>query len=49
VLAALVCGSVVFAPLGAKVTHRIDTRRLRQFFSLILAIIGMRMILITGV
>jgi uncharacterized membrane protein YfcA len=48
-LVALVCGSVILAPVGAKVAHRIDTRRLRQIFALLLAIIGMRMILITWV
>ena len=47
ILAALVCGSVVLAPLGAKVAHRINTRRLRQIFALLLAGIGMRMLLVT--
>jgi len=48
-LAILVCGSVLLAPLGAKVAHRIDTKRLRQIFALVLVVIGMRMILITWV
>jgi len=49
ILAVLVSGSVILAPLGAKTAHRMDTHRLRQVFALILAVIGMRMILITWV
>jgi len=45
VLALLVLGSVTFAPLGARLAHSLETRRLKQIFALLLALIGARMLL----
>ena len=44
-LAALITGSVLLAPLGAKWAHRIDPARLEQFFALLMALIGLKMLL----
>ena len=45
ILIVLVCGSVVFAPFGAKMAHRMNTQWLKQIFALLLAAIGVRMLL----
>ncbi len=36
--------SVVFAPLGAKLTHTLPTSTLKRFFALFLALLGVRML-----
>ena len=45
ILAMLVSGSVLLAPVGARMAHTIDTRKLKRIFALFLAIIGLRMLL----
>lgn len=37
--------SVLFAPLGARLTHTLPVRTLRRFFALLLALLGLRMLL----
>ena len=39
-LISIVVMSVVFAPLGAKVAHRADGKKLKKFFALFLAFLG---------
>lgn len=36
--------SLLLAPLGAKLAHRLPAARLRQFFALLLALLGLRML-----
>ena len=36
--------SVVFAPLGARLTHRLPVDLLKKFFALLLAVIGIRLL-----
>lgn len=43
-LAAVVTGSVVTAPLGARLTHSLPVTRLRKLFALLLYVIGARML-----
>lgn len=40
----IVIASVLFAPLGASLAHRIDTQILKRFFALFLALVGLRML-----
>ena len=44
VLVLLVTGSVLLAPVGARVAHSINTSRLRQVFAAVLAVIGLKML-----
>ena len=41
----IVVASVLFAPLGAKVTHRVDSKKLKKGFSIFLAFLGLAVIL----
>lgn len=43
-LAAVIAASVVTAPLGARLTHRLPVTRLRKLFALFLYVIGARML-----
>ncbi len=43
-LISIVLMSVVFAPLGAKVAHRVDGKKLKKFFALFLAFLGLSVI-----
>lgn len=43
-LAAVVAGSVLTAPLGARLTHSLPVTRLRKLFALLLYVIGARML-----
>lgn len=43
-LAAVVAGSVITAPLGARLTHSLPVTRLRKLFALLLYLIGARML-----
>ena len=38
--------SVLFAPLGARLAHQIPADRLKRFFALFLAVVGVRMLLV---
>ncbi|SFV76570.1 Protein of unknown function DUF81 [hydrothermal vent metagenome] len=40
-LMSIVAMSVLFAPLGAKVAHRVDGKKLKKFFALFLAFLGL--------
>ncbi|MBT4553317.1 MAG: sulfite exporter TauE/SafE family protein, partial [Candidatus Thioglobus sp.] len=40
-LISIVVMSVLFAPLGAKVAHSVDGKKLKKFFALFLAFLGM--------
>lgn len=44
-LAALVAGSMLFAPLGAKVAHAVNPTTLKQGFALLMTVIGFKMLL----
>ena len=44
-LIVLACGSVVFAPFGAKLAHSMNTGYLKRIFAVLLAVIGIRMLL----
>jgi uncharacterized membrane protein YfcA len=37
----IVVASVFFAPLGAKVAHSVDGKKLKKFFALFLAFLGL--------
>ncbi|SFV85370.1 hypothetical protein MNB_SUP05-SYMBIONT-4-267 [hydrothermal vent metagenome] len=39
-LFSIVTMSVIFTPLGAKVSHQIDGKKLKKFFALFLAVLG---------
>ena len=39
-LISIVVASVLFAPLGAKVAHQVDGKKLKKFFALFLAALG---------
>jgi uncharacterized membrane protein YfcA len=39
-LLSIVVMSVIFAPFGAKVTHTVDSKKLKKFFALFLALLG---------
>jgi len=39
-LLSIVAMSVIFAPLGAKVSHKVDGKKLKKFFALFLALLG---------
>jgi len=39
-LLSIVAMSVLFAPLGAKVAHRVDGKKLKKFFAIFLALLG---------
>jgi uncharacterized protein len=43
-LAGIVCASVLTAPLGANLAHRLPVKRLKQVFAVLLAIMGTRML-----
>lgn len=43
-LAGIVCASMITAPLGASLAHRLPVKRLKQVFALLLAIMGTRML-----
>ncbi len=45
-LAGIVLASVPMAPLGATLAHRLPRRRLVRIFALVLAVIGVRMVLV---
>ncbi|NNG12486.1 MAG: sulfite exporter TauE/SafE family protein [Halobacteria archaeon] len=45
-LAGIVLASVPMAPLGAALAHRLPRRRLVRIFALVLAVIGVRMVLV---
>ena len=40
-LVSIVVASVFFAPLGAKLAHRVDGKKLKKFFALFLAFLGL--------
>lgn len=41
----IVAASTLFAPVGAKIAHRISPQRLRRFFAVFLLVVGIRMFL----
>jgi uncharacterized membrane protein YfcA len=41
----IVLFSVLFAPLGARLAHRLPAAQLKRFFALFLALLGIRMLL----
>ncbi len=43
--AGIVIASVIFAPLGAQLAHRLPSRQLKQIFALLLYALGIRMLL----
>ncbi len=43
--AGIVAASILFAPLGARIAHRIPQLTLRRFFAVFLALMGLRMLL----
>jgi hypothetical protein len=43
--AGIVISSLLFAPLGAKLTHTLPVSVLRRFFAVFLAILGVRMLI----
>jgi len=45
ILAILITGSMVFAPLGANIAHRMDSGYLKRVFAVILALVGVRMLM----
>lgn len=47
-VAALVPGAVVMARVGARLNHRMATRRLSTLFALLLGLVGLRLILLHG-
>ncbi len=48
-VAALVPGAVLMARVGARLNHRLETRRLSFLFALLLGVVGFRLILLNGV
>jgi uncharacterized membrane protein YfcA len=44
-LFSIVAASVLFAPLGAKVTHLVDSKKLKKGFAVFLAFLGLAVIL----
>jgi uncharacterized protein len=44
-LAGIVCASVLTAPVGVRLAHRLRVKRLKQVFAVLLTIIGTRMLL----
>jgi uncharacterized protein len=44
-LAGLVCASVLTAPLGVRLAHRLPVKRLKQVFAVLLAILGTRVLI----
>lgn len=42
--AGVVCASVLFAPLGARLAHTIPAAQLKRFFAIFLAMLGLRML-----
>lgn len=42
--AGIVCASVLTAPIGAKIAHRLPVKRLKQVFAVILTIMGTRVL-----
>ena len=46
-LAGIVATSILFAPLGARLAHTLPTRALKRFFALLLALLGLRMLLMS--
>lgn len=42
--AGIAVASVLFAPLGARLAHQIPAQRLKRFFALFLAVVGLRML-----
>ncbi len=46
-LAGIVATSVLFAPLGARLAHTLPTAILKRFFALLLALLGVRMLLVS--
>ena len=42
---AIVCMSIFFAPLGAKLAHKLDANRLKRVFALFLIAVGIKMII----
>jgi uncharacterized membrane protein YfcA len=49
VVAALVPGAVLMARVGARLNHRLETRRLSLLFALLLGAVGLRLILLNAV
>jgi uncharacterized membrane protein YfcA len=43
--AGIVVSSLLFAPLGAKLTHTLPVTVLRRFFAVFLAVLGVRMLI----
>ncbi|RUM86549.1 MAG: sulfite exporter TauE/SafE family protein, partial [Candidatus Thioglobus sp.] len=43
-LMSIVAMSVLFAPLGAKVAHNVDGKKLKKFFAIFLAFLGLSVI-----
>ena len=43
--AGIVGASILFAPLGARIAHRIPQLTLKRFFAVFLAVMGIRMLL----
>jgi uncharacterized membrane protein YfcA len=43
-LMSIVAMSVLFAPLGAKVAHSVDGKKLKKFFAIFLAFLGLTVI-----
>jgi len=43
-LAGLVVASVLTAPFGARLAHRLPVARLKKFFALLLVVLGTRML-----
>lgn len=44
-LAGIVCASVITAPLGARLAHRLPVKRLKQVFAVLLTVVGTRMLM----
>jgi uncharacterized membrane protein YfcA len=44
-LASIVVASILFAPLGAKVTHIVDSNKLKKGFSVFLGFLGVMVLL----
>ncbi len=44
-LAGIVCASVITAPLGAQLAHRLPVKRLKQVFAVLLTVVGTRMLI----
>jgi len=44
-LAGLVCASVLTAPLGVQLAHRLPVKMLKQVFAVVLAIMGTRVLI----